>query len=72
MDFMLQQIFYSEIERQCTFALMAYEDLKQALAVTQQPPPALPTRPAMNFTSHAQMEAFFDQRRKALTEHNRI
>jgi hypothetical protein len=74
-DFMLQQIFHSEVEHQCKFALMAYEDLKQALAVIQQPPPALPappTRPAVNFTGPAQLDAFCDQWNKAMAERRRI
>jgi hypothetical protein len=36
-------VFYMEVERQCKFALMAYEDLKQALTDHNQPPPASPT-----------------------------
>jgi hypothetical protein len=36
MDFMPQQMFIREIERQCTFALMSYEDLIYALAVYQR------------------------------------
>jgi hypothetical protein len=37
-----RQIFYHEIKRQCVFALMAYEDLKQALNEYHRPRPASP------------------------------
>jgi hypothetical protein len=53
-DFMPQQIFHREVERQCKFALIAYEDLKQALAVSQQRPPA---PPAVNYADAAQVQA---------------
>jgi hypothetical protein len=52
-DFMPQQIFHREVERQCKFALMAYEDLKQALAVIQQP---APRRPTVNSADVAQVQ----------------
>ena len=39
---MPRQIFLHEVERQCKFALMAYEDLEQALAASQQRAPAQP------------------------------
>ena len=42
MEFMPRQIFLHAVERQCNFALMAYEDLKQALAIHQQRSPAQP------------------------------
>jgi hypothetical protein len=53
-EFMPQQVFHREVERQCTFALMAYEDLRQALAVLQRPSPA-PPRP--DFADPAQVQA---------------
>jgi hypothetical protein len=37
-----RQIFYHEIKRQCAFALMAYEDIKQALNEYHRPRPASP------------------------------
>jgi len=38
-----QTIFFMEVERQCKFALMAYEDLNQALTDYYQPRPESPT-----------------------------
>jgi hypothetical protein len=53
-DFVPQRIFHLEVERQCKFALMAYEDLKYALAVYQRRPPA---SPGVNFADPAQVQA---------------
>jgi hypothetical protein len=55
-DFVPQQIFHCEVERQCKFALMAYECLKQAVAVSQQ---RAPTQPEINWndTDLAQLQA---------------
>jgi hypothetical protein len=55
MDFMPKQIFHREIERQCTFALMAYEDLRQALVVIQQPYPKPPVPNSSDVTQIRQL-----------------
>jgi hypothetical protein len=53
MDFMPQQIFIREIERQCTFALMAYEDLQQARSDYNHPSPK-PPAPDSTDAAHVQ------------------
>jgi hypothetical protein len=68
MDSWLQEIFYREVERQCTFALMAYEDMKQARAIRQvssELPPQLQTRPRADRMSRAQWE----ERGQAVRQH---
>jgi hypothetical protein len=71
MDFMPQQIFCGEVERQCKFALMAYEGLQQALTNYKQP---RPKSPAPNSTDAEQVRATMtkhDQWVEALAEHKR-
>jgi hypothetical protein len=55
-DPMLRQFFYYEVERQCQFALMAYEDVKQALAIIGQRSPLYPEI-NWNCTDAAQRQA---------------
>jgi hypothetical protein len=72
MDFMPKQIFHREIERQCKFALMAYDDLKQTLAIIQQPQPE---PPVPNSSDIAQIQATMARRHqwlKAMDEYDRI
>lgn len=72
MDFMPKQVFHREIERQCKFALMAYDDLKQALAVRQQPNPQAPAPDSSDAAQVQVTTARYQQWVKAMEEYERV
>jgi hypothetical protein len=72
MDFMPKQIFHREIERQCTFALMAYDDVKQALAVIQQPHPEAPVPNSSDAEHIHASTARLNQWQTAMEEYERM
>jgi hypothetical protein len=65
---MLQQIFHREVERQCTCARIAYEDVKQALALAQQPSLMPPTVNAADATQMQEWMVRHDQWQAALAQ----